>query len=306
MSKYDLVEDNMTRASILLATILLYKITLIERPLVEGWSYTDTHDWPGHCSDVSRPQSPIKLVTSNQKCNSRDGLVFGSGFNQELNMSVFNTGHTVRFEVPLGAKDVTILRKIHFSFWEKVSMSWRKVWKVQKTLYNFDSLHLHWGGSNSVRQGRGSEHQIDSSQTVLEIHIEAYESNYTDKRKAKEEGKNLVVGILYKIAPNSSNALENLINAVDKVRLMNAEAFLSFRLKDILPSIASFYMYNGTLTSPNCYDASWFVYKHAQTVTSEQMSRLKEVTGDKFDSKIGNFRHIQHTKSDQVIKCNRP
>ncbi len=113
-----------------------------------------------------------------------------------------------------------------------------------------------------------SENQIKGHQYPLEAHFV----------HANEDGELAVISVMFNVGVQNL-ALSKLINAIPQE---NQSAFFkdTFDINDLLPKTASYYRFNGSLTTPPCTEGvRWFVLKDTQALSQDQASKLMGVMG---------------------------
>ncbi|XP_031823313.1 carbonic anhydrase 14 isoform X2 [Sarcophilus harrisii] len=112
--------------------------------------------------------------------------------------------------------------------------------------YVASQLHLHWG-----RKGQpwGSEHQVNSEATAAEV------------------------------GENQSPAYEHILSHLEKIRYKGQTTLVSaFDVGGLLPpELGEYYRYNGSLTTPPCYQSVlWTVFHRKAQISMEQLEKLQE------------------------------
>lgn len=129
------------------------------------------------------------------------------------------------------------------------------------TFYKLVAFHAHVP----------AEHLLDGKKDPIEWHF-VHEN-------AKQE--KLVIGVRMKLDNRENKHLQDLAQAFRAV-------FPDFKeirkiwlsINDFLPEKRVYYQYTGSLTTPPTYEnVSWFVLKHAVTITSEEFAQFEEVIG---------------------------
>ena len=138
--------------------------------------------------------------------------------------------------------------------------------------YELQGLHYHSPG----------EHQLDGEAFAAELHL-----------VHQDTGGNLaVIGLLYRLGeanPLIQHILDAAPDGIGSVDLADGPP-----AADYIPSIANYYGYDGSLTTPPCTEGvRWFVMQAVGTVSQQQVERLQELT------------HGPNNRPVQPIGCRR-
>ncbi|XP_056675313.1 carbonic anhydrase 14 isoform X5 [Monodelphis domestica] len=139
-------------------------------------------------------------------------------------------------------------------------------------------LHLHWGRKG---QPGGSEHQVNSEATAAELHIVHYDADsFNELNEAAQKPQGLaVLGILIEVGENQSPAYEHLLSHLEKIRHKGQTTLVPpFDVGGLLPpEMGEFYRYNGSLTTPPCYQSVlWTVFHRKAQISMGQLEKLQE------------------------------
>ncbi|XP_012892689.1 PREDICTED: carbonic anhydrase 14-like, partial [Dipodomys ordii] len=139
-------------------------------------------------------------------------------------------------------------------------------------------LHLHWGQKGLPG---GSEHQINSEATAAELHIVHYDSDsFGSLSEAAQKPQGLaVLGILIEMGETENPAYEHILSHLHEIRHKDQKTSVPpFRLGELLPpQLEQFFRYNGSLTTPPCYQSVlWTVFHRRAQISVEQLERLQE------------------------------
>ncbi|XP_055862699.1 carbonic anhydrase-like [Biomphalaria glabrata] len=144
--------------------------------------------------------------------------------------------------------------------------------------YELDQLHFHWG----PRQKNGSEHKLNWSHYPMELHIVHHkkEIESVDKAASKPQGLS-VYAVLFKLSEEDNPKLNKMLNYFDGIIESDKETQIpTFSLKEFLPATADklFYRYDGSLTSPPCYESViWTIAADFVPVSEKQLNRFREL-----------------------------
>jgi len=145
--------------------------------------------------------------------------------------------------------------------------------------YKFLQFHIHWGKKTK----EGSEHTVDGDATEAELHIVNWNSTlYKTPAEAASSDKNdglIVLGIMLKLGEANSE-LNKIIPSLYEIPLKGQKV----QLKDILeiqklfPAGTNYWTYQGSLTTPPCYQSvQWVLFKDAIDVSEEQLIAFREL-----------------------------
>jgi len=178
--------------------------------------------------------------------------------------------------------------------------------------YNIQQLQFHWGTNDTT----GSEHTLDGKQSPLEMHIVTSHSEINPDFEAdKDSGTKAtsVVGVFFEIGA-ANLQLQKLINNIGtgKVLLAGSEVELKDTILDISgffpkewkPESGPYYYYDGSLTTPPCFQSvAWHIVAKKATVSVEQMQTIRTLSRNTTDASdvIGfNYRPLQPRMNRQV------
>ncbi|XP_073744603.1 carbonic anhydrase 14 isoform X2 [Callorhinus ursinus] len=139
-------------------------------------------------------------------------------------------------------------------------------------------LHLHWGETGSLG---GSEHQINSEATVAELHIVHYDSDsYDSLSEAAPKPQGLaVLGILIEVGETKNPVYEHILSHLHEIRHKDQKTSVPpFNVGELLPpQLDQFFRYNGSLTTPPCYQSVlWTVFSRRAQISMGQLEELQE------------------------------
>ncbi|XP_027718045.1 carbonic anhydrase 14-like isoform X2 [Vombatus ursinus] len=139
-------------------------------------------------------------------------------------------------------------------------------------------LHLHWGRKG---QPGGSEHQVNSEATAAELHIVHYDADsFNNLNEAAQKPQGLaVLGILIEVGENQSPAYEHILSHLETIRYKGQSTLVPpFNVGGLLPpELGEYYRYNGSLTTPPCYQSViWTVFRRKAQISMEQLEKLQE------------------------------
>ncbi|KAG5834162.1 hypothetical protein ANANG_G00258490 [Anguilla anguilla] len=221
------------------------------------WNYLDQDAWPSdfqHCSGKS--QSPINIATREAIFDPKLPAIELEGYDlsdtEQLNL--VNNGHTLQLNLP----------------------------DTMRIVSGFDNtflaaqLHFHWG----TKEDPGSEHTIDSVHFPAEIHVVHYNSKYPNISEAASKLDGLaVLGAFIGIGLHENENYEKILSSLRDVSREESDTEIpGFNVRNLLPnSLDRFYRYNGSLTTPPCFQTvNWTIFNDTITVSRRQLAALED------------------------------
>ncbi|CAB1445925.1 unnamed protein product [Pleuronectes platessa] len=199
---------------------------------------------------------PVDVVTTQTKYDPSLIPLTPLGYSQHGNMpfTLSNNGHTAVIELP--------------EWMGLGGLPW---------LFTAVQLHLHWG-SGGPSHG-GSEHTINGLSAEAELHVVHYNSElYPNMSAAMTQRDGLaVLGILIVTGEETNDAFNNILNYLSRIRHADQKASIpAFDVQSLLPKdLKRYYRYNGSLTTPPCYQSViWSVFHERVQVSKAQCGRM--------------------------------
>ncbi|XP_034554534.1 carbonic anhydrase 14 [Notolabrus celidotus] len=225
------------------------------------WTYkgmvgqTEWSEYFLDCGGTS--QSPVDVVTTQTKYDPSLIPLTPLGYDQHGNspFTLYNNGHTAVIDLPE---------------WMGIGgLPW---------FFTAVQLHLHWG-SGGPSHG-GSEHTINGQSADAELHVVHYNSElYPNMSTAMTKRDGLaVLGILIVTGEETNPAFNNVLNYLSRIRHADQKAYIpAFDIKSLLPSdLGRYYRYNGSLTTPPCYQSViWSVFHERVQISKAQLLRME-------------------------------
>lgn len=193
--------------------------------------------------------------------------------------------------------------------------------------YCFDSLHFHWGRHND----EGSEHTVGGNSYPLEAHFVHYSCDWEVASQAlgdyaagdlsatyDDQHVLAVIGVLFEIGEANpvvdqilSDVIVGGIQEFHDPSLEFGDHLLELYYDDIdlrglMPSTKTFYGYQGSLTTPPCYETvRWHVLTETMTVSEEQMELFRGILESTSfnDSMAPNYRPVQPLNDRTIYRC---
>ncbi|XP_015236642.1 PREDICTED: carbonic anhydrase 14 isoform X2 [Cyprinodon variegatus] len=227
------------------------------------WSYSGLvgqSEWSEYfpeCGGTS--QSPIDVVTTQTKYDPSLIPVELPGYSQYGNLpfAMHNNGHSVIVQLP--------------EWMGLGGLPW---------FYTAVQLHFHWG-SGGPGHG-GSEHTINGMGSDAELHVVHYNSDlYPNMSTAMTKKDGLaVLGILIETGEETNPGYNNIINHLSRIRHADKRTFIpAFDVQQLLPKdLGSYYRYNGSLTTPPCYQSVlWTVFHERVKISKAQLLKMETI-----------------------------
>uniref|UniRef100_A0A8D0DQG8 Carbonic anhydrase n=1 Tax=Salvator merianae TaxID=96440 RepID=A0A8D0DQG8_SALMN len=248
------------------------------------WSYADKARWASafpHCG--GHMQSPINIDTASTHFDPQLGplLLSDSNLPPGESLSLRNNGHTIVLELP---ENMTVAGG---GFPQP---------------YRAAQLHLHWGSKLSP----GSEHTVDQRRYAGEIHVVFYNSRFrTIAEAAGERGGLAVLAAFLQVGSEENEAYEDILEHLNDIPEEGGSTSVEgFDIAKLLPeSLDRYFRYNGSLTTPPCYQTvNWTVFNETVLLSPEQISDLEDTLWDDQDGHLqSNFRLPQSLHGRKVL-----
>uniref|UniRef100_A0A3B3XZK0 carbonic anhydrase n=1 Tax=Poecilia mexicana TaxID=48701 RepID=A0A3B3XZK0_9TELE len=139
-------------------------------------------------------------------------------------------------------------------------------------------LHLHWGNGGPGRGG--SEHTINGRSSDAELHVVHYNAElYPNMSAAMTQRDGLaVLGILIETGDETNPGFNNILNYMSRIRHADQRAFIpAFDVQSLLPKdLGRYYRYNGSLTTPPCYQSViWTMFHERVQISKAQLLKME-------------------------------
>lgn len=183
-------------------------------------------------------------------------------------------------------------------------------------------MHFHWGENND----EGSEHALDGKLYLLEVYLVYYSCDYLTINDAlivysggsteqyDDENVLAVIGVLFEIgeanpaidkmlSDSIMNGVQHYDDPVDENEGVLSLYYTEFDLGELLPTIREYYGYEGSLTTPPCYETvRWHVMKDTMTISQEQIEKFQNIWGSE-DEMAPNYRPVQAINGREIYEC---
>ncbi|KAI7793264.1 carbonic anhydrase 14 [Triplophysa rosa] len=249
----------------------------------QHWGYHDQDSWLSSYVDCGgKSQSPINLNTRQVTYDPRLPVIHLEGYDltDTPPLSLLNNGHTLQLSLP---NSMRIVRGFH-------------------QIYVAAQLHFHWG----TTEVPGSEHTIDNIHFPAEIHVVHYNSKYPNLSEAASKADGLVVlGAFIGIGLHENDNYEKILSALTDVSREESNTEVpAFNIRHLLPnSLERFYRYNGSLTTPPCFQTvSWTLFNDTIRVSRRQLAALEDTLKTEHNKLLSrNFRAPQLLHGRNVL-----
>jgi len=139
-----------------------------------------------------------------------------------------------------------------------------------------EQFHAHWGSSDKV----GSEHTVDGHMYAAELHLVHWDSEKFKSfgEAAAAKGGLAVLGIFFKVGKKAHPEMEKLTKLLSFIPYKGQCVNVNEKIdcSKFLPGNTSYYTYDGSLTTPPCYESvNWIVFDEPIEVSAEQMAMLR-------------------------------
>uniref|UniRef100_H2M394 carbonic anhydrase n=2 Tax=Oryzias latipes TaxID=8090 RepID=H2M394_ORYLA len=227
------------------------------------WSYTGLigqSEWSEYFPDCGgTSQSPVDVITTQTRFDPSLTPVRPLGYSQHGNQpfTLYNNGHTAIIVMPewMGLE----------------GLPW---------FFTAVQLHLHWG--NGGPNQRGSEHTMNGISADAELHVVHYNSElYPNMSAAMTQKDGLaVLGILIVTGEETNPAFNKILNYLSRIKHFGQKVFIpAFDIQSLLPEdLGRYYRYNGSLTTPPCYQSvMWTVFHERVQISKAQLLKLETI-----------------------------
>ncbi|CAG5126690.1 unnamed protein product, partial [Candidula unifasciata] len=242
-------------------------------PVKPHWTYHGVHgadhwykDYPTCEDKPTSRQSPINLEPKKVQYREIKPFNFHNYTSvTNVKMEIQNNGHSAQIDITAG--------DIHISG------------GGLQNPYKAAQLHFHWGGDNK----HGSEHLIDNQAYPMEVHIVHYNTIYPDLTTAASKSNGLaVLGFMYELTKESNPVYDVFVKKLNEIRSPNTKANIEAIpvAKLLPPEMGEFYRYEGSLTTPACYESvTWSVFRNTIKISEIQLNQFRLLYSSDVDPK---------------------
>ncbi|XP_068270926.1 carbonic anhydrase 14 [Nyctibius grandis] len=227
-------------------------------PAGPHWAYEGPHGqqhWPeGHPACGGRAQSPIDIETRRAQPDPSLPPILPVGHPGAAAFTLANNGHTAVLALPPSLRLQGLPRAFAAA-----------------------QLHFHWG-----RPGRagGAEHLVDGHRAPAEMHVVHYDAErFADAAEAQHHAGGLaVLGVLLEVGADPHPAYDNILSHLGSIRHAGQTTTVPpFSVQDLLPPrLDLYYRYNGSLTTPPCFQGVlWTLFHQPIRLSLAQLEQLQ-------------------------------
>ncbi|NXM15701.1 CAH4 anhydrase, partial [Ploceus nigricollis] len=174
--------------------------------------------------------------------------------------------------------------------------------------YKAVEFHLHWGVPSEPLKIPGSEHSIDGEKYPMELHIVHIREDALDVTQAKKTPDGLAVLAFFIKADEENKNYETLLSELKNIKYKGDSTKVdALPLSSLLPpeeDLGRYYRYQGSLTSPDCYQGViWTVFEKPVELSKLQLSQFAALHFDGKNSTpmMENFRPAQPLNGRKVL-----
>ncbi|NXU91669.1 CAH14 anhydrase, partial [Xiphorhynchus elegans] len=213
--------------------------------------------WPeGHPACGGRAQSPIDIATARAQPELALPPLQPQGYEQPETprFSLANNGHTAVLALPPSLRLGGL-----------------------PGVFAAAQLHFHWGRPGHAE---GAEHLLDGHRAPAEMHVVHFDAGrFADASEAQQHPGGLaVLGVLLEVGTDPHPAYDNILRHLGSIRYAGQSTSIpSFSVRDLLPpSLDRYYRYNGSLTTPPCFQSVlWTLFPQPVRVSRAQLEQLQ-------------------------------
>ncbi|KAL4648438.1 carbonic anhydrase 6 [Arapaima gigas] len=253
------------------------------------WTYKDGELDQMHWADKypfcgGRSQSPIDIQRRNVRHNPHMPPLELTGFDQQKGEFLMtNNGHSVQIDLP-----PTMM-----------------ITKGLPARYTAVQMHLHWGGWDL--EASGAEHTLDGIRYMAELHVVHYNSEkYKTFADAVDKPDGLaVLAFFYEDGHFENTYYSDFISNLAKVKYAGQSMNIStINVRAMLPeNLSQFYRYQGSLTTPPCYESIlWTVFDTTITLSHNQIRKLEHTLMDLENKTLWNDYRIAQPLNERVVE----
>jgi len=172
--------------------------------------------------------------------------------------------------------------------------------------YKVAQFHFHWGSDDT----KGSEHLVNGKQYPLEMHIVHFSTKYDTAGDAIDKKEGLaVLGVFFEISNTDNQTMDEVVDNLQRVLYAKQEFELeAFPLENLLPNNKDdFFRYNGSLTTPPCYESVvWTVFRETVKISEDQLANFRKIneagsTSGNPTPMVNNFRPIMDLNGRTIL-----
>ncbi|CAF3486244.1 unnamed protein product [Rotaria socialis] len=269
----------------LILTTLLFLPTIVEASGI--WSYENIKQWRrGNRYCAGNLQSPIDLRFNRSTFDSRLKQVYLEDRYPPEQAEIVNSGHTAQ----LNLKNHFVLKNI----------------APGSEDYKVEQIHFHWGHANN--DNNGSEHLLEGQAYPLEMHMVTYSSWYSNIKDAMTNTRGLaVVGVFFELSTEPNPFLQPVVDALAHIRSEHQHTPVrkEFNLKALIGEdrMARYYRYDGSLTTPPCYESViWTVLLDPLQISFQQLHAFRYLHDAQAHVIANTYRPVQKIGTRKLFR----
>ncbi|NXL71339.1 CAH15 anhydrase, partial [Leptocoma aspasia] len=300
----------------LLFLALLCLHILKTEAVVGHWCYRSQKCEQPQCEDPSQwhqinvackgsRQSPVNIVTRNVLYDkSLKPLTFeGYDVKSSTKWDMENNGHTGKIcSSPL--KQFLVFSPVKVTLDRSPKVGGGGLGRKYKAV----EFHLHWGVPGEPQNIPGSEHSIDGEKYPMELHIVHIREDVSDVTEAKKTPNGLAVLAFFIKADEENKNYATLLSELKNIKYKGKSTQVDpLPLSSLLPAeeyLERYYRYEGSLTSPDCYEGVvWTIFEKPVELSLSQLSQFAALHFDGNNSTLmtENFRPAQPLNGRRVL-----
>lgn len=154
--------------------------------------------------------------------------------------------------------------------------------------YVLSQLHFHWGATATD----GSEHTIDSTRQPLELHAIHFRRSYLNLSQARTKPDGVIcLCYLFQIRSNHSETMHPIVSVLHSIRMADTKTMIApFAINRLMyPFEYDYFMYWGRCAASQVL---WFVCRHTESMSFEQLCLFRQLLDDKLRPIVRNWRQV--------------
>lgn len=166
--------------------------------------------------------------------------------------------------------------------------------------YVLSQIHFHWGASATD----GSEHTVDATRQPLELHAIHFKRSYLNHSMARTKNDGIIcLCYLFQIRSYHSDTMHPIVSVLRDIRMadtqISIQPFVMTRL--LYPFEYDYFMYWGRCAASNVL---WFVCRHTESLSFEQLCLFRQLLDDKLRPIVRNWRELNCRNGRRLLHVN--